>query len=211
MIDTKNCKDMQTLLTNEFIAHYKLPNFAINNWVLVTEDSYFEIEDTHAGEIVFHTARGQGMAKFNNTNSLKLSILNYDKFLTAIPFEPFKKGRKRCDIIVHSLTDRYFILGELKDRNPKDKVRSSAKKQLLSSLETIKAVPEIDAFINKKIIKRCCYFNKQSTSPAILNVTTAFNRLASIYPNGFKMNKPKMELLGFEFYEYTGEQTMTFV
>jgi hypothetical protein len=208
MTDTKNYKDMHTLLTNEFISYYSLPTPLINNWYLNTNDTYFEIEDTNEGEIVKYTTRGLGMAKFTNNHALNFCILNYDKFITSIASEPFKNGRKRCDLIIYSNSDRYFILGELKDRIPKSKVRSSAKKQLLSSLQTIKEVPEIDSFINSKTIKRCCYFNKQSNSPISLRVTTAFNRLATIYPSGFKMSKPDLESLGFEFYEYTGEQTM---
>jgi len=208
MTDTKICKDMRILLTNELIYYYELPTPLIDNWYLDTNDIYFEIEDTNEGEIVIHTTRGLGMAKFANNSALNFCILNYDKFITSIPYEPFKNRRKRCDIIIHSTSDRYFILGELKDRIPKNKVRSDAKKQLLSSLQTITEVPEIDSFINSKTIKRCCYFNKQSNSPPFLKATTAFNRLASIYPNGFKMNKPDIESFGFEFYEYTGEQTM---
>lgn len=200
---------MQNLLINEFLSHYKLPHFAIDDWYIETDRKYFEIEDTNNGEIILHFTRGSGMANFKNDNSLNLSILNYDKFITAIPDEPFKNGRKRCDIIICSSSDRYFILGELKDRIPKTKVRSGAKKQLLSSLQTIKAVPAIDALMNKKIIRRCCYFNKQSNSPASINATAAFNRLTSFYPDGFKMDKPDIESLGFDFYEYTGEQTMT--
>ena len=200
---------MDSLLINEFISHYKLPSFIIDNWFLKTDEIYFEIEDTRQGEIVLHTIEGDGIAKFKNNSAISLSILNYDKFITSIPSEPFKNGLKRCDIIVYSNSDRYFILGELKDRIPKGKVRTGAQKQLLSSLQTIKAVPEINALINRKTIKRCCYFNKQSNSPTTLNVTTAFNRLTNIYTDGFNMNKPDIESLGFEFYEYTGEQIMS--
>lgn len=155
-----------------------------------------------------HTTRGAGMAKFANKDTLKLTIINYDKFITSIQNEPFKNGRKRCDILVSCNADRYFILGELKDRNPKGKVRSWAKKQLLSSIQTLKNVPEINTYIGSKAIKRSCYFNKKSMSPPSLTATTAFNRLSIVYPDGFQMSKPDIEALGFEFFEYTGEQTM---
>jgi hypothetical protein len=208
MTGTKKCKAMQTLFTNEFIAHYGLPLLTINDWYLETKEKYFEIEDTHTLEILLHTKRGQGMAKFKNTDALYFTIINYDKFITTIPNESFKKGRQRCDIILCSSSDRYFLLGELKDRKPKSKVRSSAKNQLLSSLQTINAVPEIKSLIKQKSIRRCCYFNKQSISHTSLIATKAFNRLTTIYPDGFRMSKPDIESFGFDFYEYTGEQTM---
>ena len=149
------------------------------------------------------------MAKFNNRDSLKISVINYDKFITSIEDEAFQRGRKRCDILIHCNTHKYFILGELKDRSPKGKVRSGAKKQLLSSLQTLIAVSEINAYAGLAGVKKCCYFNKQSTAPTTLNATTAFNRLSNVYPDGFQMNNPDMEALGFQFYEYTGLQTVS--
>jgi len=50
--------------------------------------------------------------------------------------------------------------------------------------------------------------HKQSKSPLLINATSAFNRLSGIYHGGFKMNFPDLEKLGFEFFEYTGMQTM---
>lgn len=204
--------NMENLLTNNFVSHYNIP-LPTTNWAIKTQERYFEVEDTNAGEIQLHTSRGAGMAKFSNQDTLELTIINYDGFITSIPDEVFKSGRKRCDILVTCNTDRYFILGEIKDRsvlnqNTQKNVRKEAKKQLISSLNTILAVPEIISYLNLKVVKRCCYFNKQSASPIILSATTAFNRLLSFYPEGFKMSNPDMENLGFEFYEYTGEQTM---
>lgn len=199
-------------MTN-LISHYGLPTPAITNWFIQTAETYFEIEDTNTGEIVLHKTRGSGMGRFSNIEALNITVFNYDKFITSIRDEPFQLGRKRCDILLDSSNQRCFILGEIKDKvlinpNKKKKVRSEAKKQLLSSLKTILEVAEIIAHINQKEIKRCCYFNKQSASPTALNATTAFNRLSEVYPDGFMMSKPDIENLGFEFYEYTGEQTM---
>ena len=206
MINMLNCNNMEDLLLNQLITHYNLPDMVIESWYKKTNEKYFEIEDSSAGELVLHTTRNIGMAKFSNPNKINLTILNYDKFITKVESEPFKHCRKRCDIIVYC--NQSFILGELKDRKDKSKVRSGAKKQLISSLETIISVHDIKSFIDSKNVKRCCYFNKQSSSPTSLNATIAFNRLSSIYPDGFKMRCPKIETLGFEFYEYKGEQTL---
>ena len=205
---------MEDLLKTNLVAHFNLPIPTTTNWFLQTAEIYFEVEDTHAGEIVLHTIRGLGMAKFSNFDALSVTVINYDKFITSIEDHLFKNGRQRCDILLNSNDNRYFVLGEIKDRtiinkNSRKSVRKGAKEQLLASLQTILSVPEIVSYLNSKIIKRCCYFNKQSASPVSLNAITAFNRLPNFHPDGFKMSKPDIEALGFDFYEYTGEQTMT--
>lgn len=199
-------------MTN-LVAHYGLPVPTTTNWFIKTVETYFEIEDTNAGEIVLHTARGAGMGKFSNSDALEVTIFNYEKFITSIKSTTFQTGRQRCDILLNSNDDKYFILGEIKDRaiinsRYRKNVRKGAKEQLLASIRTILVVPEITSYLINKNTKRCCYFNKQSASPAILSATTAFNRLPSFYPDGFQMSKPDIEAFGFEFYEYTGEQTM---
>lgn len=199
---------MEDLLMNNYTAHYGLTAPTITNFIVETDSTYFEIEDTNTGELVVHNVRGAGMANFANNNRINLTIVNYDKFVTHLP-QSFQDNRKRCDVLMCCDIDRYFILGELKDRNPSRYVRRSAKKQLIASLNTLLDVHEIAEFANNKSIKRCCYFNKQSTSPTLLTATTAFNRLNIIFPDGFKMDNPDIEALGFEFYEYTGGQTMT--
>lgn len=194
---------------DKFIAHFGLPTPIIIDFIINTDSAYFELEDNTAKEIELHTVRGSGMAKFNNQDKLNLSVVNYDKFVTSITDEPFKNGRKRCDVVLSCTTTRYFILAELKDRNPVGNVRRGAKKQLLASLITLLDVPEIKSHIDSKVVKRCCYFNKKPVSPPLLTATTAFNRLAVIYPDGFKMSSPDIEACDFEFYEYIGDQTMT--
>ncbi len=198
---------------NSLISHYNLTAPTITNWFIQTTATYFEIEDTNA-EISLDVTKGSGTGKFKNQDALNIRVFNYDKFITSIPNEPFKHCRKRCDFLLDSRNHRYLILGEIKDRrildeNARENVRMIAKNQLLSSLKTLLEVPEIDSHSTHKDIKRCCYFNKQSSSPATLTATTAFNRLPNFYTDGFQMSNPEIEAYGFDFYEYTGEQTMT--
>lgn len=199
---------MEDLLRTDFTAHYGLPICTTTNITEVTIEPYFEIEDTEAKEIMLHIARGRGMANFSNPSKMQITIANYDKFVTSLP-NHFQEGKKRCDIIVTCNTNKYFVLGELKDSPNIKNHRTKAKKQLVQSLRTLIEVNEILDYINAKSIKRCCYFNKQSKSPAIINAVTAFNRLANVFPDGFKMTHSDIEALGFEFWEYTGEQTLT--
>lgn len=198
---------MENLLRNDFTAHYGLPVCTEPNLVIETDELYFEIEDTFAREIVIHTTIGEGMARFSNPTSLRITVANYDKFVSSLPSR-FQNNRKRCDIIV-SDAGRHFMLGEIKDSPNIKQHRKKAKKQLFESLTTLIAVPQILASINIRIIKRCCYFNKQTSSPAPITAITAFNRLSTIFTDGFKMSHTGIEGQNFEFWEYLGGQTLT--
>lgn len=202
---------MEVLLKNDFTTHYGLPACIEPNLVIQTNETYFEIEDTLAREIAIHITNGDGMARFSNPNALTITIANYDKFVTTLP-NHFQNGIKRCDIALTSQSQ--FILGELKDRNinkPKKKrrVSSDAKKQLFVSLTTLLAVPTIAALANSKNVKKCCYFNKQTNAPVLINATTAFNRLSRLFQDGFRMSHPGIEGHNFEYWEYLGGQTLT--
>ncbi|MBK7344866.1 MAG: hypothetical protein IPJ06_18280 [Saprospiraceae bacterium] len=198
---------MEDLLKNNYTAHYGLPGCIEPNLVIQTNETYFEIEDTGTREIVLHTNNGRGMAKFSNPNALSITIANYDKFVTSLP-NYFQNGRKRCDIIVCD-DGRNLILGEMKDSPNIKQHRKKAKKQLYESLTTLMAIPQFLALLNNKTVKRCCYFNKQTKSPAIITATTAFNRLALIFNEGFQMSHPAIEGQNFEFWEYLGGHTLT--
>jgi hypothetical protein len=198
---------MEDLLRNDFTTHYGLPVCIEPNLVIETDEAYFEIEDTIAREIAIHTIVGQGMARFSNPAKLKITISNYDKFVTSLPHQ-FQNGRKRCDIVVYD-DEKYFILGEIKDSPNIKKHRKKAKKQLFESLTTLTAVTQILVSINLRSVKRCCYFNKQTSSPALITATTAFNRLSTIFVDGFKMSHSEIEGQNFEFWEYLGGQTLT--
>ncbi len=199
---------MEDFLRNDFTTHYALPVCTVANLTLVTDEPYFEIEDTK-GEIALHTTVGQGTARFSNLANLTMTIVNYDKFVTSLPSD-FRLGKKRCDIIVTCDADRYFVLGEIKNSHKIKRRGAKAQEQLLESLTALVAVPQISALIHGKAIKRCCYFNKQSSSsPAPINAVAAFNRLAGTVSSGLKMTHSGIEGLNFEYWEYLGGQTLT--
>jgi hypothetical protein len=126
---------MEDLLRNDFKAHYGLLASSVSNFVIETNDIYFEIEDSITREIIIHNTIGQGTARFSNPNALSITIANYDKFVTSLP-NNFQRDRDRCDIIVCDVR-RYFILGEIKDGINIKRNRKKAKKQLLESLNTL--------------------------------------------------------------------------
>lgn len=203
---------MEQHLRNDFTAHYGLPTYTAPNLCIQTSATYFEIEDTETKEVLIHTGQGLGMARFSNPNQHEVHICNYDKFLSEQD-DSFQLGKKRTDILVTCDNAGFIVLGELKDRlistkRKQNKVSRGAKEQLLGTLKTISEVPEISAYITAKPTKRCCYFNKQSKGPTTLTAVPAFNRLSNLYQDGFQMSNPDIEALGFEYWEYTGNQTL---
>lgn len=200
---------MEKLLRDNFTTHYKLAKCTTPDLVMITNKPYFEIEDDKDKNIILYTNKGSGEARFSNPTQLEIMIANYDKFLSSLP-SGFQHGKKRCDLIVTSYQCDYFILGELKNSVYIEKRREKAKDQLYDTLNLIIDVPQISSFINTKTVKRCCYFNKQSEAPATINATIAFNRLSTVIAGGIKMSFSEVEAHGFEFWEYTGEQTLEF-
>ena len=196
---------MESLLRNDFTAHYGLPVATVTDLSLNTNAPYFEIEDDSHRETQLHFMVGSGMANYQNANSYDVRIINYDKFLTSMP-RNFQHGKDRCDLIVYTTNQRYFLLNELKDRVPRRKVRRKAKDQLRDSLALILAVPTISAFANSHFNRHCCFFNKQSVAPLNITAPKAFNRLSTITNDGLKMSDIVIESLGFEFWEYSGNQ-----
>lgn len=203
---------MEQLLRTDFTAHYGLSTYSAPNLCIQTSATYFEIEDTVTKDVQIHTSQGLGMARVANPGGIQITIGNYDKFVSEL-HHTFQHGRKRCDVLLTCDNTHYFILGELKDRNITDQIRQQevsdrAKEQLRQSLTTLKAVPTIQSYIDNKTHKRCCYFNKQSSAPSPITAVSAFNSLSNLFPDGFQMSNPDIEALGFEYWEYTGNQTL---
>lgn len=204
---------METLLRNDFTVHYSLPvSTAVNS--ANTTATYFELKDDNT---LIYTIIGQGVAKYQNISTRNISVINFESFINSLP-RAFINGKEKCDLIVHDNNNEYFLLNELTDTLPQYVVpfvnargsqpgkRQKAISQLLSSLTLIMGVPSITAFVNTHSFRHCCFFNKQAIAPPTIIATTAFNRLSTITTGGFRMSSPAIEALGFEFWEYSGNQ-----
>lgn len=201
---------MEYLLTTDFINHYGITASTKTNLSIQTDEPYFEIEDDNNRELQLHLVAGSGMAAFSNSPRFNTAILNYDKFMTGLA-NAFQTGKKRCDAIINTLNGNYFLLAELKDRNPRSNFRADAIRQLQASLALIMAVPSIAAYAVGYPIRHCCIFNKQALAPPLLTATTAFNRLNTIAPAGLQTLDPAINTLGFELWEYVGGQAYEFL
>lgn len=194
---------MDTLLKNDFTAFNTLPSCTLNIRIDTTLQ-YFEVEDVNR-VIDVRDIPGTGTGKYNNPTGLTVTIIDYDGFLTSLP-AAFQHGKKRCDLIVYTSNNSHIILNELKTGNPNSQTLTKATLQMFSSLSEISGVPTILAFINNFRVKKCCYSNKQSSSPIAISATTAFNRINTITTNGLQLSHSGIEALGFELFEYTGTQ-----
>lgn len=196
---------MDDLLRIDFVNHHTLPACTII--VRNVNFEYFEIDD-EARVLKVNEGITNGMAKYQNPEKKTVKIIDYDNFLTSTPHS-FQHGKKRCDVILHTTSDSsHFILNELKDRIPVTNVLITATEQLIATLNVLHTVPSIVNYINTFTIKKCYYCNKQSTAPAILSVTTAFNTLSTLSSNGFKLPNTDIENFGFELWEISGNQTI---
>lgn len=196
---------METLMREEFTTFYGIAQPTVTNLTQVTDSLDFEIEDDSNRETQVLLPLEKGTAVYRNINRTRISIINYDKFVTALEHS-FQNGRKRCDLLVYTnQVEDYFLLNELKDASFKSG-RKKAKKQLVESLNDLMKVPLIESFINKFNVKRCCFFNKRIISPLSITAGTAFNRLSSVTSSGLQLSNLAIEAHGFELYEYTGGQ-----
>lgn len=198
---------MRQLFTTAFPEHYRQPEKEVEGILNNTNAPYFEIEDSE-GNLEICTQYGEGTARFNNHNMLNFEIFNYEAYING--FSPrFQQHRKRCDLIMASKTDGYFILGEIKNRKPGHDVEERAQEQLSGSLGTIYQVPEIQSYIESKAVKRCCYFNKKAKKVEGINASEAFNRMNEIPDDGWEMSNSAISSYGFKYYEFYDKQTMS--
>jgi len=197
---------MDDLFVTSFPGYYGQPARDIDAFLSTTNEIYFEIEDRKE-QLQFHIHVGDGTARFDNPDAINLVIFNYEGYING--FSPrFQQGRRRCDFIMASETARYFILGEMKSRNPFHDVAQGARGQLLGSLVTIYNVPEINAYIHSKMEKKCCYFNKQPQAPPEIDAPIAFGLVNELLKYGFEMPYPEINQYGFSYFEFYGTQTM---
>ena len=208
---------MENLLRNNYTVHYGLAECTSGNITANTNISYFELNDDTK---IIYKNKDSGVAKYNNPKLKTITAINYENFVKLL-HNRFKNGRNVCDLIVVSDDKEYFLLNELTDTlikyvNPYQNSkgvqigkRTKAKKQLSKTLDDLLNVPDISAEIKKYQQKRCCFFNKKSMAPNIIEATKAFGRINRITSEGFNMSNTDIESKGFQYYEYSGEHIFT--
>lgn len=211
---------MKSLLENEFVAHYNSQKDKPVNITIVLKNTKQESFGLKDDDVMLYT-KDEGIAKYENPDKTNIHILNYERYLKALP--PRVKNALEtsvCDLIVYN--EYYFLFNELTDTKP-EYVQSftnksgehpgklhKAQSQLAESLRHLLAVSAIKQYIQKHPVKRCCFFNKQPNAPKKIEAVRAFNRQNELARHGFKMTNEAIESLGFEFWTFAGEQFFRF-
>jgi hypothetical protein len=206
---------METLLRHNFTSHYLLPANAAANLSIGTNAAYFELDDVN-GETQLFTVVSNAPAVYHNNGIYDVVIINHDKFISTLP-PVYQQKKKRCDLIVYTSLNQYFLLNELSDTasnyldypdqaGTRTGKKIQATKQLSESLDRLMNVPAIKTFINNFVIKRCCFFNKQPDAP-LVNALQSFNRFNTLIKGGAKRANADIEAHGFELFDYLGRQS----
>lgn len=193
---------MNNLLTHDFIAHYKLhPAAGVNMVSASTNSLRFDLADD--AKLIYPA--NQGVAKYGNPHGKEVTIINYECFIKSLP-QAFQHKKEICDLIVYTSENEYFLLNESTNTNKgKGAKRNKAKSQMRQTLKDLTEVPRIHSFMMQHHVKQCCYFNKKAQAPQVLNATKAFNRISDIQENGYRMPDTDIESLGFELWEFSGD------
>ena len=195
---------MKNLLERNFTSHYELfANVSVR--IVSTINAKFDLKD----DAVLVYPDGTGIAKYCNPNLTEVNVINYEFFFKSLPHS-FQKNKNNCDLIVYTSDNQFFLLNELTKtgKSNNSKKRKHAIKQMHHTLQEIIDVAEIKLFIDKFPNRQCCYFNKKTQSPSFkINAPTTFGKISEIAPHGFKMSNPDIESLGFELWEFSGNQT----
>lgn len=216
---------MNTLLLSDFIVHHALMAPGASASFKETSVNYFVLKDD--ATLIYYNVN-DGIAPHKNDSTLQVRVINYEAFHNTLPHN-FRQGKKICDLIVYtSQVNNYFSLNELTDTvaervvpfvdlggNQFQGKRNKAMEQLRNTLTLLNVVPEINAFMSKYTVRRCCFFNKPATPPVTPTVTitapTSFGRINTLTEEGFEMSYNAINSLGFELYEYSGGKSANII
>lgn len=164
---------MIELLRQDFPCHYGLHkrNIIVPNET--TNEEHFDLTDGGETMLVPYQT---GNISFDHSEQTEIVVVNYEKFLNGLSGTTFERGRKRCDFILYETGgngNSFFLLNEQtstlgstenlskpivnKDKNviyPGGKYEK-VEVQLSETLKTLKAVAEINTFIDKYQRKIC--------------------------------------------------------
>lgn len=165
---------------------------------------------------------GEGYASFCNDTQSEIAILDYEGYIDKYAGTVFHTGRMKCDCVLESQIGATVILDEITSSNsgvdnlqkaitgkksyPGGKFEK-AESQLLESLRTLSAVPELASHFAKQSKKVClCSYKLYASAEQSLigNPVSVFSRGQSeadrlAGENGVKISSPQIEALGFEF------------
>ncbi len=215
---------MIELLRQDFPCHYGLHkrNIIVPNET--TNEEHFDLTDGGETMLVPYQT---GNISFDHSEQTEIVVVNYEKFLNGLSGTTFERGRKRCDFILYETGGKgnsFFLLNEQtstlgstenlskpivnKDKNviyPGGKYEK-VEVQLSETLKTLKAVAEINTFIDKYQRKICLmsYVITPKKEKSASDAKQAFTRYRQVEAsetgeNGAILEQPAINAEGFEF------------
>ncbi len=215
---------MIELLRQDFPCHYGLHkrNIIVPNET--TNEEHFDLTDGGETMLVPYQT---GNISFDHSEQTEIVVVNYEKFLNGLSGTTFERGRKRCDFILYETggnCNSFFLLNEQtstfgstenlskpivnKDKNviyPGGKYEK-VEVQLSETLKTLKAVAEINTFIDKYQRKICLmsYVITPKKEKSASDAKQAFTRYRQVEAsetgeNGAILEQPVINAQGFEF------------
>lgn len=215
---------MIDLLKQELPAHYGLRRSTSTVKVPTecTNELRFDLADEHDTMIV---AYGSGNVSFERSSRTTIQVIDYERYLSSWAGTGFERGRLRCDFIVYDTEQNgFFILNEqtsttgsirnfqkpILDKKTRNVKFSGGKyekveNQLIQTLQTLKAVPGIEAFM-EKFTRKICLMSytltcKEEVSKARHTFIERYKQVEAreTGENGSLLACPKLNAEGFEY------------
>ena len=203
MMSTRALAKVRSHLSATFPRHYGIPAPTLTDVILSTSRTAFSIDDNFRTKKLILLSDLSGTAKFRNSKSECCILVNFDLYISNTPHY-FQDGKKRCDVVIVNASGGIVLFGEIKDKKDVSKAGREAVVQLESSVKLVNNVPELKKCIDSNQTKVCAYFNSAPRN----YMAAPFNRLSLVINSGFKMPKSRINALGFEYWEFVGNQVM---
>ena len=209
---------IKRLIDSHFARFYNLGRVVTIDESHTTEHRFDLSGENNAMVVTF----GEGCASFCNDTQSDIAILDYEGYIDKYAGTIFHTGRMKCDCILESEIGATVILDEITSSNsgldnlqkaitgkksyPGGKFEK-AESQLLESLRTLSAVPELASHFAKQAKKVClCSYKLYASAEQSLigNPVSVFSRGQAeadrqAGENGVKISSPQIEALGFEY------------
>lgn len=163
---------------------------------LLTDDILFDLKDK---QFPFILPLGNGSVTYHNEPRYKITVINYEELINSLP-QTVTHNVRRPDFILYDSVGNYFIINELSQGQPRSK-RSDAKLQMSNAVKILKAIPEINSWIDARP-NRLCFFSCRTSFPSTpQGIADAFGLNGKKLPERVEIKFQPITKAGFLAYE----------
>lgn len=170
---------------------------------VTVKESEFYIRDCKDDKSLICDADAEGRAaKYINATGGKVLFVKYDEFVAQFRIDhhhDWSKNIGRADyIVVTPETDRHFIVHELSVGSIRSK-EGKARNQFIRTLQLLRSVAEMKAYIDAHAVKRCIVSAKDcdEVPPTPMGVAAGFARPYGLIPDPTEIKIPSLNKIGF--------------